>query len=71
MKYIVMIIEDLGEIAMFEFPTIDTALLFADNVSGRFGKKTKLYKVTHNTCDGSIKRLVEIGGFHVIGKVED
>lgn len=34
MKYIVMVIEDLGEITMFEFPTIDTAFLFAHNVSG-------------------------------------
>lgn len=25
MKYIVMVIEDLGEIRMFKFPTIDTA----------------------------------------------
>ena len=71
MKYIVMIIKDLGEIIMFEFPTIDTALLFAHNVSERFGKETKLYEVTHNTCDGLSKRLIEIGGFHVIGKVED
>ena len=71
MKYIVMIIEDLGKIAMFEFPTIDTALLFARDVSEKCGKETKLYEVTYNTCDGFIKKLVEIGGFHVIGKVED
>lgn len=68
MKYIVMVIEDLGEIIMFEFPTIDTALLFEHIVSERFGKETKLYEVTHNTCDGHSKRLIEIGGFHVIGK---
>lgn len=71
MKYIVMVIEDLGEITMFEFPTIDTAFLFASNVSGMCGKETKLYEVTYNICDGFIKRLLEIGGFHVIGKVED
>lgn len=71
MEYIVMVIEDLGKIAMFEFPTIDTALLFAHNVSEMFGKETILYEVTHNACDGFIKRLIEIGGFHVIGKVED
>ena len=71
MKYIVMVIEDLGEITMFKFPTIDTAFLFARNVSGMLGKETKLYEVSYNTCDGFIKRLIEIGGFHVIGKVED
>lgn len=71
MKYVVMVIEDLGEITMFELPTIDTALLFAHNVSGMFGKETKLYEVTHNTCNGFRKRLIEIGGFHVIGKIED
>lgn len=71
MKYIVMVIEDLGEIRMFKFPTIDTAFLFAQNVSGMYGKETKLYEVTYNACDGCIKGLIEIGGFHVIGKVED
>lgn len=71
MKYIVMVIEDLGEITMFKFPTIDAAFLFAHNVSRMRGKETKLYEVTYNTCDGFIKRLNEIGGFNVIKKVED
>lgn len=63
MKYIVMVIEDLGEITMFNFPTIDTAFLFARNKSEMRGKETKVYEVTYNTCDGNIKRLIEIGGF--------
>ena len=71
MKYIVMVIEDLGEITTFKFPTLDTAFLFAHHVSGMRGKETKLYEVTYNTSDGYIKRLIEIGGFKVIKKVED
>lgn len=71
MKYIVMVIEDLVEITTFKFPTIDTALLFAHNVSRMLGKETKIYEVTYNTSDGFIKRLIEIDSFHVIGKVED
>lgn len=72
MKYIVMVIEDLGEITMFEFPTIDTAFLFAHNVlEMRVKKETKIYEVTYSTSDGYIKRLIEIGGFHSIKKVED
>lgn len=72
MKYIVMVIDDLGEITMFEFPTIDTAYSFAHYVSGmRVKKETKLYEVAYNTSDGYIKRLIEIGGFHAIGKAKD
>lgn len=69
MKYIVMVIEDLGEITMFNFPTLDTAYSFAHHVSGMRGKETKLYEVTYSSSDGYIKRLIEIGGFPVIGKV--
>lgn len=66
-----MVIEDLGEITMFEFPTIDTAFLFAHNVLEMRGKETKIYEVTYSTSDGYIKRLIEIGGFQPIKKVED
>lgn len=69
MKYIVMVIEDLGEIITFKFPTTDTAFSFAHDISEMRGKETKVYEVTYNSCDGNIKKLIEIGGFHVIGKV--
>lgn len=68
MKYIVIVIEDIGEITTFNFPTLDTAYLFAHHVSEMRGKETKIYEVTHNSSDGYIKRLIEIGGFHVIKK---
>lgn len=44
MKYIVMIIEDLGEITTFNFPTLDTAFLFAKRVSGMHGKELNYTK---------------------------
>lgn len=71
MKYIVIVIEDLGEITTFNFHTLDTAFLFAHHVSEMCRKETKLYEVIYNTSDGNIKSLIEIGGFLAINKVED
>lgn len=39
MKYIVIVIEDIGEITMFNFPTLDMAYSFAHHVSGMRGKR--------------------------------